>query len=162
MMAIHGLVPWRLGRRLAPARPVLPAFESDLDSWFDDLWRGFGSVPSAGALPGFVPRTDVTETDDEVRVTAELPGVEEKDFDVSVEGDVLTLKGEKRSDHEEKREGYQRVERSRGSFHRAFRFSFDVAPDSVEAKFANGVLTITVRKPAEARSEVRTIPVSTS
>ena len=161
-MLIHSLVPRGFGRRLAPTRPVLPAFGSDLDSWFDDLWRGFGNSPSAVAPSDFVPRIDVTETDDELQITAELPGVEEKDFDVSVEDDVLTLKGEKRSDHEEKREGYYRMERSSGSFHRAFRFRFDVDPDGVKAKFANGILTISVRKPDEARSEARTIPVSTS
>jgi HSP20 family protein len=157
-MAIHGLVP----RRLAPARRVFPVYGSDLDSWFDDLWRGFGNAPSAVAPSDFVPRIDVTETDDELRITAELPGVEEKDFDVSVEDDVLMLKGEKRLEHEEKGEGYYRMERSSGSFHRAFRFRFDVDPDAVQAKFANGILTIAVRKPSEAKSEARTISVSTS
>jgi HSP20 family protein len=160
-MATHGLVPRRLGRRLTPARPVFPAF-GNVDSWFDDLWRGAGNSPSAVALADFVPRIDVSETDEELCITAELPGVEEKDFDISVEGDVLTLKGEKRSDHEEKGEGYHRVERSSGSFHRAFRFHFDVDSEAVEAKYANGVLTIVVRKPVEARAQVQTIPVSTS
>ena len=160
-MTTHGLVPRRFGRRIAPTRPVLPAF-GNVDSWFDDVWRGLGNTPSALAPSDFVPRVDVSETDDELRIIAELPGVEEKDFDISVEGDVLTLKGEKRSDHEEKGEGFHRVERSSGSFHRAFRFHFDLEPESVEAKCANGTLTIAVRKPVEARNQVQTIPVRTS
>ena len=159
-MTIHELVPRVFGRRLAPVRTVRPGFGTDLDALFDEMWRGFGSAPSAPA--GFSPRIDVSDNEKELKVTAELPGLEEKDFDVSLDGDVLTLSGEKKTEHEEEREGWRHVERTSGSFHRALRIPFEVDPDAVEASFAKGVLTVTLPKPTEVQSRVRTIPVSTS
>ena len=114
------------------------------------------------ALPGFSPRIDVRETDEELILTAELPGLEEKDFEVSVDEDVLSLKGEKRSEHEEEGGGYRHVETRSGSFERRLRLPAPVDADAVKAGFKNGVLTVTVRKPEPARPELQRIPVTSA
>ncbi len=148
-MAFRALVP-----RHRATRPAWPAWHG----LFDELWRDVGIAPSGS----FSPSIDVEETDDEIRLVAELPGLEEKDFDLTLEGDVLTLKGEKRVENEEKREGYHRVERSSGSFHRAFRLPFEVNGDNVKATYKNGVLTVAIAKPTEEQVKTRTIPVTAS
>lgn len=132
------------------------------DRLFDDLWRGSELAPVAGGSEaGFAPRLNVRETDEAVVVTAELPGVEEKDFDVTLEDDVLTLKGEKRSEHEEEREGYRHVETHTGSFMRKVLLPPGIDADAVKASYKNGVVTVTLPKPAEAQAEARAIPVTT-
>jgi HSP20 family protein len=146
-------------------RSAVPAQRDvrSIDALFDDIWRGFGAAPAArGALPGFSPRIDVRETDGEYVVTAELPGLEEKDFEVSLEDDLLTIKGEKRTSHEEEREGLRHVETRSGAFQRQLRLPTPVEADAVKASFKSGVLTVTVRKPEEAKPALRTIPVSTN
>jgi HSP20 family protein len=131
-----------------------------IDALFSDIWRGFGVPASPGALPGFSPRLDVRETDEEYVIAAELPGLEESDFEVSLDDDVLTLKGEKRTSHEDEREGLRHVETRSGSFQRRLRLPVPVDADAVKASFKNGVLTVTVRKPAEPEPTVRSIPVT--
>lgn len=151
------MIPRRSRRSAFPVLRDVRGF----DTLFDELWRGFGASPlRADTLPGFTPRVDVRETDEELVVTVELPGLEEKDFEVSLDDDVLTLKGEKRSEHEEEREGYRHMETRSGSFERRLRLPAAVDADAVKAGFKNGVLTVTVPKPEEARPEVRRIPVS--
>ena len=91
-------------------RSAFPALRDvrPFDGLFDDLWRGFDRAPVRAH--GFAPKLDVKETDDEYVVHVELPGVEEKDFDVSLEDQVLTISGEKRSEHTEEKSGYRHVE----------------------------------------------------
>jgi HSP20 family protein len=125
----------------------------------EDAWRGVGSAPG-GDFADFAPQVDISETEMEYRVTAELPGLEEKDFDVSLDGDLLTLKGEKKVEREEKGEGFSHVEISSGSFHRAFRLPVEVKADGVKAAFKNGVLTVTLPKADPARA--REIPITAS
>lgn len=153
------LIPWNRARS-APARGVRP-FSWDLsgfDRLFDEMWGGSG-YDSARAV-GFSPRVDIHEAESEYRITAELPGLEEKDFDVHVEGGVLTLKGEKRDERREERKGYRHLETVAGSFERRFQLPSEVDLDAVAATYKNGVLTVTLPKAAEARP--RTIPVSAS
>ena len=156
-MSFRSLIPHR------PARAVRPhwGLGSGFADLFDEMWRDFGAFAPV-ALGDFVPRVDIEETDDEIRVTAELPGVEEKDIEVTLEEDVLTIKGEKRSDYDEKREGSTRVERRSGSFQRCFRIPWEIHPEAVEAAYKHGVLSVRLHKPAETRSEPRTIPVRSS
>lgn len=164
-MSSHWLVPRRSARSVLPALRsgwALGGMHGELDRLFDEVWRGFGIAPASKALGDFAPRVDISETEEEYRVTAELPGLEEKDFEVSLEGDVLTIKGEKKVEHEEKRESYSHVESARGSFHRAFRLPVEVDPNAVKAAFKNGVLTVTLPKPEEAAEQARTIPITTS
>lgn len=158
---MNALIPRRILRGAAPAlRDV-----RSVDRIIDDLWRGFAVAPSRAAevsRNGFTPRVDVRETEEEIVFSAELPGVEEKDFEVVLEDGVLTLKGEKRTEHTTEEKGYRRVESHSGSFERRFALPFEADPDSVKAAYKNGVLTVTVPKPAEAKPEVRQIPITNS
>lgn len=129
-----------------------------IDRVFDGFWRGLGA-PAAAAAAGFVPRLDVVEREDEYLLTAELPGVEEKDFQLEVHGNVLTLSGEKRAEHEQERKGWRWSERVFGSFRRSVQLPVEVASDKASASFRNGVLTVTIPKAEHAR--VRHIPVTT-
>lgn len=94
-----------------------------------------------------VPKLDVSETDEAVEITAELPGVKEEEVDVSVTSNILTLKGEKSESREEKDKNYSLVERSYGSFTRSAPMTFDINPEDVSAEFGDGVLTIVIKKP---------------
>lgn len=148
------------GRSRRSAFPALRGLRS-VDELFEDLWRGFGAGLAGGeTLPAFSPRIDVRETDEAIVLSAELPGLEEKDFEVCIDDDVLTLKGEKRSEHQEAREGHRYVETRSGAFQRRLRLPAEVDPDAVKASFRNGVLTVTVPKPEEAIPGVRRVPVS--
>jgi HSP20 family protein len=89
---------------------------------------------------------DVSETEGEVRICAELPGVKEEDVDVSLENDVLTIRGEKRLERTDEKETFHFMERSYGTFRRSLRLPFPVEPDQVRAEFNNGVLTVTLPK----------------
>lgn len=129
---------------------------------FPSIFRGHPAFAFGGLEPversGFAPRLDVVETEGEYLVTAELPGLEEKDFQLEVHGNVLTLSGEKRSEHEEDRKGWRWSERSYGRFRRAIQLPVEVAADKASAAFKNGVLAVTVPKADSAR--VRQIPVT--
>jgi HSP20 family protein len=115
-----------------------------------DVLRG-GPVSSGGqgGSQGGVllaPHMDVSETDKELRIQAELPGVSENDIDVSLHEDVLTIRAEKKQERKEEREGVHFSERAFGTFQRSLRLPFQVNPDQVQARFANGVLSVTLPK----------------
>lgn len=109
-------------------------------------------------------RSNVSETDGEICVTAELPGLMDKDVDVSVTGDRITIKGEKKSETEEKKDDegreFHRVERMSGSFHRSMQLPFEIDPDKVTAEVKDGVLTVTIPKPPEVVEKTRKIAVA--
>jgi HSP20 family protein len=128
------------------------------DRFFDDLWRGL-ETRSVARAAAFTPSVNIAESDDELRLTAELPGLEDKDFEVTIDGDLLTIKGEKKSEREV--EDRSLIERSAGSFARSFRFAWNVDPESVKAVYKNGVLEVVVPKPEEDEPQARTIPVTT-
>jgi HSP20 family protein len=132
---------------------------------FEDLLEGFDLSPewvTRTDLGDFTPRLNVRETEDEIVVTAELPGVEEKDFEVSLEADVLTIKGEKRTEHEEEHEGFRHVETRSGRFERRLVLPSEVEEDKVKATYKNGVVTVTLPKVAEPRPEVHAIPINSA
>jgi HSP20 family protein len=119
---------------------------------FDDILRGKG-LPAAtgnqgqGRVGNFVNASmNVSETENEVRITAELPGVTEQDIDVSLDDDVLTIRGEKKFERRDDKENFHFVERSYGTFLRSLRLPFSIDPEQVQASFENGVLTVTVPK----------------
>jgi HSP20 family protein len=131
------------GRELDPFR----GFRTQLDSLFEDWFgRNIGGT--------LAPRINVSETSKDMTVTVELPGVEEKDIDVALSGNQLTVKGEKRSEQEEKKDEqgrvFHRIERSYGAFQRTMTVPFEVTPDKVSAAFKDGVLTISLPKPESA------------
>jgi HSP20 family protein len=120
------------------------------DHFFDARWQPFGSG-------GLMPAIDVEETDKEVVVTAELPGVTEKDIHVDLTGDMLTIKGEKKTEQES--DNGRRKERRYGAFERSIQLPFEVKDGDVDAKFSNGVLTIRAPKPADLQRPTRRIEV---
>jgi HSP20 family protein len=127
---------------------------------FDEFWKDpMDMQPFEGFESSFSPRVDMIEDEKEIRVTAELPGMDAKDIDISLQQDVLTLRGEKSSEHEEKKGQYHRIERSYGSFERQIPLGMEVDSDKVEAEFKNGVLTVTLPKLAADVSKTRKIDV---
>jgi HSP20 family protein len=126
---------------------------------FDDFWGEPWLAPRE-AFTGFWPQVDVTETDKEVKVCAEIPGVEAKDVDVSVEDGTLTIRGEKKFEREENEKGQYRMERSYGSFERAIALPTEVDESKAKAEFKKGVLRLTLPKRAGAQSRRKKIPVT--
>jgi HSP20 family protein len=119
----------------------------------DRLWEDYFGPSRRGWLPleEWAPAVDVAEKADQVVVKAEIPGVDAKDIDISLTGDILTIKGEKKSEREEKEESYHLVERSYGSFTRSLTLPAAVDPDKIEASYQQGVLTITCPKKEVAK-----------
>jgi HSP20 family protein len=99
----------------------------------------------------FRPAVDIYEEGDDVHIDVELPGVKPEEIKVNVEGDVLTISGERKRQEVAKKEGYQRVERTYGTFTRAFSLGQDVDPESVDAKFEHGVLRLSLHKRAASK-----------
>lgn len=132
---------------------------------FDGLFTGvtpFGEPfgwPRIGPAEA-MPRVDVSETPEALTIAAELPGMDEKDVTLTVERGVLTLKGEKRHEKEEKERGYHLIERSYGTIGRSFRLPDTVDPDKITAAFDKGVLTITLPKTEAAKPETRRVPIT--
>lgn len=134
---------------------VWRSFRTELDRLFDRFSAGFGMAPfpafrfeSAFNVPS--PAVDIKEDDASFKLSAELPGLTEKDVEVTFSGDTLTIKGEKRQETEEKKADYTLTERSYGEFRRSFVLPESVDGDKIVASFANGVLTVTVPKTAKA------------
>jgi len=129
------------------------SLQREMNRVFDDFFKGFAVSPalSGGLMGSEVPKVDVSETEKEVHVSADLPGIDEKDVDVSLANGVLTIKGEKKVEKEEKDKNYHRVERSYGSFQRAIPLPCEVDEDKAEASFKQGVLTIKLPKTKEAQ-----------
>jgi HSP20 family protein len=153
----------RAGGGLLPSREMWEPFGSlrhDMERLFEDFSRGFGwASPPAISGVGMAPDVDVSETETELKIEADLPGVDERDVEVVLSDGRLTIKGEKRQEKEEKKKDYHLVERSYGSFARSIALPFVADPNQVKASFAKGVLTVTVPKPAEVKAKEKKIPV---
>lgn len=138
------LIPWR---RL----DELTSIRKEIDSLFD---RFFGEIPVLRRVKGdWRPTVDFSETKDKLILKAELPGLEAKDIDVSISGDLLSIKGEKKREEEQEDEHFHSVERYHGSFQRSFRLPHNVKTAKIEATFDKGVLKITLPKTEEARKK---------
>jgi len=149
-MNLKSLLP--VGReRGAAANPFL-SLQREVDRLFEDFTRGFPTLSGNGGAK-LVPSLDVAETDKEIEITAELPGLEEKDVQISVADNVLSIRGEKKAEKEEKDKNYRLVERSYGSFERQLELPEGVNADSIKASIAKGVLKVTVPKPAPAQAK---------
>lgn len=166
-MDIRDLIPWarsNVPTRRAGEDDPFRSLQTEINRVFENFWRGL-PAPTGGFGAGWpfeaaTPRVDVSETDKEIEITAELPGLSENDVEISLTEDVLTLKGEKKSEREEKDKNYYVSERSFGSFRRSIPLPSGVDQDKVKATFKNGVLRITVPKTEEAKKEVKKIAVS--
>ena len=166
-MAIKDLISWNnRGREVgvhrgAEAHPFL-TLHREMNRMFDDVFRGFDLAPfgSARAFDGLGwPQIDVDETDKEVRVTAELPGLDEKDVSLEIASGVLSISGEKKSETEDKDRRFS--ERYYGRFERRIPLE-DVEEGKAQASFKNGILTVTIPKSGEAKQNVRRIPINQS
>ena len=127
--------------------------------WFEEFFNDF---PFPGSLmdgrESWVPSVDILEKDGNLILRAELPGMTEKDIDLKIEGNTLTLKGERKMDNEDEKSNYHRVESFYGSFSRSFRLPDTVDSEKINAEYKNGVLTVTLPQKPEVRP--REIPVS--
>ena len=133
--------------RWDPFREVV-TMQNRLNSLFRDL-NNEGDSPLTTAA--FVPAVDIYEDDKKVTLKLEVPGIEEKDLDVSVENNTLTVKGERKFESEEKEENFHRIERRYGSFYRAFTLPSTVDTEHVQAKYNAGVLKLELLKKPEAQ-----------
>lgn len=132
-----------LARRVSP----FGLLQQEIDRVFDSFthWRG--------ADLAFTPSMEVTETDSAIEISTELPGIDEKDVEISVANDILTIRGEKKAEQDEKTKSYRLVERSYGSFERALALPPGVSADAIKANMSKGVLKITLPKPVAAQSQ---------
>jgi HSP20 family protein len=164
MVDFKSLVPWRNNKSQVPATredffDPFVTFRREMDRMFDDFFGGSALRPAHAGGQAITPAVDIDETDKDMIVTAELPGVSDKDVEVSLVGDILTIKGEKKAEHEQKNGDSYYMERRFGSFSRSLRLPFEVKDENVDAKFKDGVLTIHFPKPAELQRSVRRIEV---
>jgi len=161
-------------KKSAPAQTSAPdiwqSFRSEMDRLFDrfgfpSLRRVFDIEPawrSASSFSFSVPAIDMSEDERVYKISAELPGIDAKDIDLSVSGDMLVLKGEKRQEREEKDKNYHFSERAYGSFQRSFQLPSSVDRDKVAADFSKGVLTITLPKTAAAQKPQKKIEIKSA
>jgi HSP20 family protein len=157
---------WRLmaplaGRNLARMgdNPFV-SLQRELNRAFDDMWSGLpatGDTAAAAAL-----RLDVKEDDKAYHVTTDLPGLAEKDVDVTFQDGILTIKGEKKVERDEKKDTWHIIERSSGSFARQLSLPANIDEDKISAKFEKGVLTVMLPKLPEAQSKAMKIEVKAS
>ena len=127
---------------------------SNLRREMDDLWGNLTGEKEFLPMKGeWMPAVDVSETKDSLIVKAEIPGMESKDIDVSLCGDLLTIKGEKKQKTEEKKENYHRIETRYGAFSRTIRVPVSVNSEKIKASYDNGVLKITLPKKEEVKAK---------
>jgi HSP20 family protein len=149
-MDLKSLIP--VGRHRDVSRSDANMFDSlqrEIDKVFVNFTRDFPMFGSRDLMPS----VDVTETDKDIEITAELPGLEEKDVQINLADNVLTIKGEKKAEKEEKDKSYRLVERSYGAFSRSIELPGGVNPDAIKANLAKGVLKVSVPKPAPAQTK---------
>jgi HSP20 family protein len=167
-MAINDLLPWtKNDRRLAVRRnqdDSLQQMRNQMDRLFDDFFSSTFSMSPWGdsldmEMGSFLPSVDVHETEKEIQVTAELPGMDEKDIDLSITHNMLVINGEKKSEKEEKGQRSYRSERIYGSFRRSVPLPEGLDENACEAHFKNGVLTVTLPKQTVSSTQAKRIPV---
>lgn len=164
------LIPWRRkAEGLTASRQkanTAERMERRMNDMFDDFFKGFDDMFAGRPMtmfderwPSETPTLEVSETEDELRIKAELPGVDEKDIEVSLEGDELTIRGEKRREHEEKHRDYFVSEVGYGEFCRSIELPSGIDRDKVKALFKQGVLTLTLPRTEEAKTQRKRIEV---
>lgn len=167
-MSVRDLIPWgRSNGNQIPTvfrdsdRDPFLSLHREVNRLFEDVFRSFGSnLPSfngASAFSGGWPSVEISDGEKEIKVTAEVPGLEEKDIEVLLYDGVLTLKGEKRSETEDKDKQFS--ERFYGRFERRIPLGYEVKEDKVDACFKDGVLTVTLPKSENAQSQVKRIAI---
>lgn len=169
-MAITDMIPWRKNEISVPVHrgqeeEKFQDFRSQMNRLFDEFFeQPFGLSPFFGdpILTGDVtPRLDVSETETEFTISAELPGMEVEDIHLSLDRNSLTISGEKRAEKEERGKRYYRVERSYGSFNRSIPLPAEVEENKIEATFKHGVLKVKLPKTKSAQEESKRIAINT-
>ncbi|NOJ38782.1 Hsp20/alpha crystallin family protein [Bradyrhizobium australiense] len=159
-MALRDLIPWNNGSRDLSLHRNEPnaflALHREMNRLFDDAFRSFDIAPFSSQAMGW-PNLEVNETEKEVKVIAELPGLEEKDLNVELKNGMLTISGEKKSETEDKERRFS--ERYYGRFARSIPVD-DIDQDKVGASFKNGVLTVTLPKSPTAQQKVKRIAIN--
>jgi HSP20 family protein len=160
------LIPWSWRNQSLPVRrvevPSLWPWNRTLEGMVDSFWENFGLSPHGTRerqLGNFSPRLDVEENEKEYLISAELPGMDEKDIDLSIDNNMLTVKGDKKEEKEGKQGDYHLVERHYGSFSRSFELPEGIDAEKVEAHFKKGVLRISLPKTPQAQKEVKKITI---
>jgi HSP20 family protein len=167
-MSVRDLIPWNRneGNRVPSVfrdseRDPFLSLHREVNRLFDEVFRGLGSnLPAfngASTFGGGWPSVEISNGEKEIMVTAEVPGLEEKDIEVLLDDGVLTLKGEKRSETEDRDRQFS--ERYYGRFERRIPVGYEVREDQVDARFKNGVLTVTLPKTEKAQSQVKRIAI---
>ncbi|MBM4327310.1 MAG: Hsp20/alpha crystallin family protein [Deltaproteobacteria bacterium] len=153
---MRSLIPWRRGE-VESREHSLATLRREMDDLFDSFFGSdwFLSGPYSGRK--FVPAFDISETENEFVVKAELPGVDTKEVQVNLTGNVVTVSGEKKEEREQKSESVHRVERAYGSFTRSFTIPGDIQEDKAEASYKDGVLTL--KLPKAESSKKKTIKI---
>ncbi|AWN41559.1 Hsp20/alpha crystallin family protein [Methylobacterium durans] len=164
-MSVRDLIPWgRSTNAPVPSRmrdePMSPflTLHREMNRLFDDVFSGIGGVPALGGRSLGWPSVEMVETDQGLRVSAELPGLDEKDVELTIDDGVLTLRGEKRAEMTDRERGYS--ERSYGRFERVIALPFAVEEDKAEASFQNGVLSVALPRSAKAPEQGRRIAIN--
>ncbi|RVP99637.1 Hsp20/alpha crystallin family protein [Sinorhizobium meliloti] len=157
--------------RRAASCPPFESLRSEIDRLFDDFAPNLWHRPLASALMRRVPRlsdldvapaVDLAETEKSYEITCELPGMEEKDIEVAISNGILTIRGEKQEEKEEKKKEYVHSERRYGSFQRTFRMPDGVDAEKIVANFSKGVLSVTLPKTQEAQQNERKIQIKSA
>jgi HSP20 family protein len=164
VMAFNKLVPWKkqneMSRREDRSSDPFTSLQREMNRLFDQFTSGLGFDMEYRGQPGtWAPMVNVSENDKEVLVEAELPGIDEKNVEVTLTNDTLTIRGEKKEEKEEKGKNFYRMERSFGSFHRDIALPNAVETEKVDATFKNGVLTVRLPKSQQAQKDVKKIDV---
>lgn len=164
-MNIREVLPSLRGQKsdLAETNGGVLSLHRNMNRLFDDFLGDFGLMPawhaSGPVKSAFAPRMDISETEKEVKVATELPGLDSKDVSVEIVDDVLTIKGEKKAEHEEKDKQWYRVERCYGNFCRSVALPAGVDGTKAQATFKNGVLTIAVPKTQEEKTKKHSVEI---
>jgi HSP20 family protein len=167
-MAITDLLPWNREEEKVPVKREVSdrnlTLRDEMSRLFDDFFRQrYGMFDWhelwERQIGDFIPRMDVNESESEIEVSVELPGIEREDIDIAINNNILNIRGEKRAEEEEKGKRYFRFERSYGSFHRSIPLGAEVDEDNVEATFKRGVLKVTLPKTSESLERSKRIVV---
>lgn len=155
---MRSLIPWRWKEGQSAPENALTEFRREVDDLFNQF---IGKTGSLGYFSGgFTPPFDISETDEEIVIKAELPGVDPKELEVNLTGSNLTIRGEKKEERDEKTENMHRVERSFGHFSRSITLPCEVKEDKIEANFNNGVLNLRLPKADSSKKKSIKIDVS--
>jgi HSP20 family protein len=161
-LKMSSLIPWLSKSPNKVSESSVSEFKREIDTLFDNFFGAKWPLAFSAESKGFVPAFDVRETEDDLLVSAELPGVEASDIEVNLVGSVLVIKGEKKEEKEEKGENRHTVERTYGSFTRSVTIPCDVIQDKIEANFRNGVLELKLPKAQHEKKTARKIEVKQS